>query len=127
MCNKIVYYDLKNNILYIEKSQISAYNHEKNEMGNCSNCDAILISLSYHLIGESIIVVTKCTFCGAFYANIYNSDWNWIDEVPVSLLPIRIPIANPIIDDKHKFEFLDSLLALGFTFSFFRLKNSSGG
>lgn len=104
MNNKIVYYDLKNNILYIEESQIPAYNRDKNEMGNCSNCDAILMSLSYHLIEESIIVVTKCTLCGAFYANIYDSDWNWIDEVPISLLPIRIPIANPIIDDLEGLE-----------------------
>lgn len=99
MSNKIGNYDLKNNILYFEESQIPVYSREKNEMGNCCNCDAILISLSYHSIGESIIVVTKCSFCGSFFANIYNSDWSWIDEIPVSLLPIRIPISNPIIDD----------------------------
>jgi hypothetical protein len=97
-------YDLKTNILYIKESKIPAYSFEKNEMGNCSNCDAILKSLSYHTIGESIIVVTKCTSCGAFYANIYDSEWNWIDEVPVSILPIRIPISNPIIDDLEGLE-----------------------
>ena len=97
-------YDLKTNDLYVEKNIIPAYSLEKNNIGNCSNCDAIFISLSYHAVGETIIVVTKCTSCGAFYANIYDSKWNWIDEVPISLLPVRIPITNPIIDDLQGLE-----------------------
>jgi hypothetical protein len=104
MSNKIGNYDLKNNILYLKESQIPAYSREKNEIGNCGDCDAILISLSYHSIEESIIIVTKCIFCGSFYANIYDSDWIWRDEIPVSLLPIRIPISNPIIDDIEELE-----------------------
>jgi hypothetical protein len=92
-------YDLKTNNLCIEESRIPAYSLEKNEIGNCSNCDAILISLSYHSVGETIVVVTKCGSCGAFYVNIYDVGWNWIDEAPVSLLPISIPISNQIIED----------------------------
>jgi hypothetical protein len=92
-------YDLNGNNLYIEESQIPAYSLEENEIGNCSNCDSMLISLSYHSVGEKIVVVTKCVSCGAFYVNIYDSEWNWIDEAPVSLLPIPILISNQIIDD----------------------------
>jgi hypothetical protein len=76
-----------------------AYSLEENEIGNCSNCDSMLISLSYHSVGETIVVVTKCVSCGAFYVNIYDSNWNWVDEAPVSLLPIPISISNQIIDD----------------------------
>lgn len=76
-----------------------AYSLEENEIGNCSNCDSMIISLSYHSVGETIVVVTKCVSCGAFYVNIYDSDWNWVDEAPVSLLPIPISISNQIIDD----------------------------
>jgi hypothetical protein len=94
-------YDLKTSNLYIEENRIPAYSLEKNEIGNCSNCDAILISLSYHSVGETIEVVTKCASCGAFYVNIYDSGWNWMGEAPVFLLPIPIPISNQIIDD-HK-------------------------
>lgn len=92
-------YDLNGNNLYIEESKIPAYSLEENEIGNCSNCDSMLISLSYHSVGEKIVVVTKCVSCGAFYVNIYDSEWNWIDEAPVSLLPIPILISNQIIDD----------------------------
>lgn len=92
-------YDLKTNSLYIEESRIPAYSLEKNEIGHCSNCDAIIMSLSYHSVGETIVVVTRCASCGAFYANVYDSGWNWIDETPVVLLPILIPISNQIIDD----------------------------
>jgi hypothetical protein len=97
-------YDLKNNNLHLEENIIPAYSLEKNRIGNCSNCEATplceatLLSLSYHAVDNNIIVITKCTSCGAFQANIYDSEWNWLEEVQVSLLPIRIPISNPIID-----------------------------
>lgn len=97
-------YDLKNNNLYAEESQMPAYSLEKNEIGNCSNCDAILISLSYHSLKKTIIVVTKCAMCGALYVNIYDSEWNWVDEAPVFLLPVSIPISNPIVDDNKGLE-----------------------
>jgi hypothetical protein len=57
------------------------------------------MSLSYHAAGERNVVVTKCISCGDFYANIYDSGWNWLDEIPVSLLPIPIPVSNQIIDN----------------------------
>jgi hypothetical protein len=92
-------YNLKGNDLYIGENQIHAYSLEENEIGNCTNCDSILMSLSYHAAGERNVVVTKCISCGDFYANIYDSGWNWLGEIPVSLLPIPIPVSNQIIDN----------------------------
>lgn len=97
-------YDLKTNIICIEENKMPAYSLEKNEMGNCSNCDSILTSLSYHSVEDTIVVVTRCSSCRAFFSNEYDSEWNWISEDPVSLLPIRIPISNPIIDDLEGLE-----------------------
>ncbi|MDW5551003.1 MULTISPECIES: hypothetical protein [Methanosarcina] len=92
-------YDLKENDLYVGENLIHAYSLEENEIGNCTNCNSILMSLSYHVSGEKTVVVTKCISCGAFYANIYDSEWNWVDEIQISLLPIPIPISNQRIDD----------------------------
>lgn len=92
-------YDLKENNLYIEDNQLPAYSLEENEIGNCSNCDSILMSLSYHSVGKTIAVVTKCISCGSFYVNIYDSGWNWVDEAPVFLLPIPISISSQTIDN----------------------------
>ena len=97
-------YDLNEKALYIEGNRITAYSREKNEIGNCTSCDSVLMSLSYHSVGENIVVVTKCTSCGAFYANIYDSDWNWVDEARISLLPIPILISNPVIDSWKELE-----------------------
>lgn len=97
-------YDLNEKALYIEGNRITAYSREKNEIGNCTNCDSVLMSLSYHSVEENIVVVTKCTSCGAFYANIYDSDWNWVDEAHISLLPIPILISNPLIDSWEELE-----------------------
>ncbi len=92
-------YDLKGNNLYIEDNQLPAYSLEENEIGNCSNCDSVLMSLSYHSAGKTIAVVTKCISCGSFYVNIYDSGWNWVDEVPAFLLPIPISISSQTIDN----------------------------
>lgn len=97
-------YDLKNNNLYTEESLIPAYSLEENEIGNCSNCEAMLVSLSYHSVGEEIVVMTKCVSCGAFCVNAYDSEWNWIYEAPVALLPLQITISNQIIDDQKGLE-----------------------
>lgn len=97
-------YDLKGNNLCIEENLMPAYSLEENEIGNCSNCDSMLMSLSYHSVGKTIVVVTKCVSCGSFYVNIYDSEWNWVDEAPVFLLPISIPISNQIIDDWKELE-----------------------
>lgn len=92
-------YDLNGNNLYTEGKQIPAYSLEQNEIGNCSNCDSILMSLSYHSVGETIAVVTKCISCGSFYVNFYDPKWNWVDETPIFLVPIPIFISNQIIDN----------------------------
>ena len=77
-------YDLKNNILHIGVNQVPAYETEANEIGICSACGASLLSLSYHSFNDSLIVVAKCVGCNSFSANIYNTDWTWLDEVSVS-------------------------------------------
>ncbi len=97
-------YDLKEHYLCIEEKLIPAYSLEKNEIGNCSNCDEIIFSLSYHSIGDTIGVVTKCSSCGAFSINIYDLQWNWMDEAAVSLRPIQIPITNQTITDWKSLE-----------------------
>jgi hypothetical protein len=85
--------------LLVGESLASAYSSEENEIGNCTNCDSILVSLSYHFLGEKIAVVTKCVSCGSIYANFYDSEWNWVEEAPVFLLPIPIPISSQVVDD----------------------------
>lgn len=97
-------YDLNGKNLYIEENRIPAYSLEKNEIGNCTSCDSTLMSLSYHSVGENIVVITQCVSCGAFYANIYDSCWNWVDEAQVILLPIPISISNPVIDSWEELE-----------------------
>ncbi|MHC1754263.1 MAG: hypothetical protein AB9861_02325 [Methanosarcina sp.] len=97
-------YDLNEKTLYIEENRIPAYSLEKNEIGNCSSCDSMLMSISYHSAGENIAVITKCVSCGAFYANIYDSDWNWVDEAQITLLPIPISISNPVIGSLEELE-----------------------
>lgn len=92
-------YDLQNNILFDEKYEFPAYSLEKNEIGTCSICDLPLLSLSYHFSEEQIFVTTKCVSCGAFYVNIYDSGWTWLDEAPLSLVPVPILLINPSIND----------------------------
>ena len=92
-------YDLKRNDLCIGENRIPAYSLEENEIGNCTSCDSTLVSLSYHAAEKYTVVITKCISCGTFYANVYDSKWNWVDEVQISLLPFPIHISSQIIDD----------------------------
>jgi hypothetical protein len=97
-------YDLTDNNLCAGESRIPAYNLEENEIGNCSNCSSILVSLSYHSVSETNVVVTRCVSCRAFYANIYDLEWSWVDEIPLSLLPIPITISNKVINESKELE-----------------------
>jgi hypothetical protein len=97
-------YDLTDNNLCVGESRIPAYDLEENEIGNCSNCSSILVSLSYHSVSETNVVVTRCVSCRAFYANIYDLEWSWIDEIPLSLLPIPITISNKVINESKELE-----------------------
>ncbi|MDD3042548.1 MAG: hypothetical protein PHV51_05205 [Methanosarcinaceae archaeon] len=92
-------YDLQNNILFNGECELPAYSLEINEIGTCSICDSSLLSLSYHISEEHIFITTKCISCGAFYVNSYGSDWAWLDEAPLSLVPISISLSNPTIND----------------------------
>ena len=97
-------YDLQDNVLYKGETRMPAYNLEENEIGTCTYCDSPMVSISYHVSGGEIVVATKCTACGAFYAIIYGPEWNWLDEAPISLLPVPIPISNPVIRDLEGLE-----------------------
>ena len=77
-------YDLKNNILYIGANQVPAYDIESNEIGICSVCSASLLSISYHSFDNSLIIVAKCNGCNSIYANVYSTDWTWLNEVAIS-------------------------------------------
>ncbi len=77
-------YDLKNNILHIGANQAPAYDIETNEIGVCSACGASLSSISYHSFDDSLIIVAKCPGCNSIYANVYSTDWIWLDEIAIS-------------------------------------------
>ena len=77
-------YDLNNNILYIGADQVPAYDIEANEIGACSACGASLLSISYHSFDDKLIIVDKCPGCNSIYADIYNTDWTWLDEIVIS-------------------------------------------
>lgn len=77
-------YNLKDNVLIIEKVEIPPYSLEENVIGICSSCELDLVSVSYHLFENNEIIVVKCPECGMMYANIYDIEWNWLEEVPIS-------------------------------------------
>ena len=97
-------YDLQDNVLYMGETPMPAYSLEENEIGTCTHCDSAMVSISYHDSGEEIVVATRCTACGAFSANIYDPEWNWMDEAPISLLPVPIRISNPVVRDLEGLE-----------------------
>lgn len=97
-------YDLQSKDLYIGKDRFPAYSLEKNDIGVCTTCNALLMSQSYHSTRTELIVVTKCTSCGSFYANIYDLKWNWTDEVSVSLHPVPIYVSNPVVNELKELE-----------------------
>lgn len=76
-------YDLSNNVLYINKNYVQAYDIEENEIGICGACGAHLLSISYHLFND-LIIVAKCSSCNLIFANIYDQDWVWLDEIVIS-------------------------------------------
>ena len=77
-------YNLKNNVLCIDKCQLPSHGVENNEVGICSSCEANLLSISYHTFNEDLVIVSKCGNCGLVYANIYDNNWAWLDEVVIS-------------------------------------------
>lgn len=109
-------YDLQQNVLFKREYEFPAYSLEKNEIGTCSICDSPLLSLSYHSSEEQIFVTTKCVSCGAFYVNIYDSSWIWLDEAPLSLIPVPILLSNSSVNDLEELKSI-SLTKLKAVFS----------
>ena len=77
-------YNLKDNLLIIAKAEIPSYSLEENEIGVCITCESNLVSISYHSFENNKIIVAKCPECGMMSANIYNIEWNWLEETSIS-------------------------------------------
>ena len=77
-------YDSSNNFLQMDNTIFPSYDLIENPIGTCSFCDAQIISKSYHYLGDTIAVVAYCEKCGASFVNLYDREWNWLSEQPIS-------------------------------------------
>ncbi len=77
-------YDSSNNFLQVDNTIVPSYDLTKNPIGICSFCDAQIISQSHHYLGNDIAVVACCEKCGASFINLYDREWNWLSEQPIS-------------------------------------------
>lgn len=77
-------YDLKDNVLIIGKLEIPPYSLEENIIGVCSTCESNLVSVSYHSSENNKIIVGRCSKCEMMYANLYDVEWSWLEEAPIS-------------------------------------------
>lgn len=77
-------YDSSNNFLQVDNTIVPSYDLTENPIGTCSFCDAQIISQSYHDLGDNIAVVAYCEECGASFVNMYDKEWNWLSEQPIS-------------------------------------------
>lgn len=77
-------YDSSNNFLQVDNTIVPSYDLTENPIGTCSFCDAQIISQSYHNLGDNIAVVAYCEDCGASFVNLYDKEWNWLSEQPIS-------------------------------------------
>ena len=77
-------YDVENNCLLVDEKEITAYDIEENEIGACGDCQSELMSISYHSSETGTLVVSKCANCNAMCIVSYDSEWNWIEEIPIT-------------------------------------------
>lgn len=77
-------YDPSNNFLLVNNTIVPSYDLTENLIGTCSFCDAQIISQSYHDLDDNTAVVAYCEKCGASFINLYDREWNWISEQPIS-------------------------------------------
>lgn len=77
-------YDMKLNVMQVEGTDIYPENLESNFIGVCSNCNSDVKSLSYHPFEEGMIVAGICNLCKTVFAIIYDREWNWQGEMPIS-------------------------------------------
>lgn len=77
-------YDSSNNYLQVENTIVPSYELTENPIGICSFCDAQIISKSYHNFDNNIAVVAYCEECAATFVNLYDKEWNWLSEQPIS-------------------------------------------
>jgi transcription elongation factor Elf1 len=73
-------YDLLNNTLKADEAELPLDNLEQNLIGTCSKCNADVVSISYHLQDDKIVVAARCSACGCMYAILYNKYWIWLEE-----------------------------------------------
>lgn len=77
-------YELENNVLHVNGTEVMPYRLEENDIGTCNTCESNLKTLSYHSFNNYILVVTMCSSCRRSTLIIYDNDWNWINEVLIS-------------------------------------------
>jgi transcription elongation factor Elf1 len=73
-------YDLQNNILKANKTELPLDDLEQNLVGTCSKCNADVVSISYHLQDNRTVVASRCSACGQMYAILYDEYWIWLGE-----------------------------------------------
>ncbi len=82
--NKARYrYNIDQKKLYLQEKEIPVIDFEQTEIGNCHNCNSVILSLSHHFNEQEHIILSKCESCDELAANIYDLNWNWLEEVPV--------------------------------------------
>ncbi|MEZ5335256.1 MAG: hypothetical protein R2741_08480 [Methanolobus sp.] len=77
-------YDMESNVMQVDGIDFYPDNLESNFIGVCSSCNSDVNSLSYHSFDEGMIVAGKCTLCETVFAILYDDNWNWQGEIPIS-------------------------------------------
>lgn len=100
-------YDRDNKCLRIGEEDIPAYDIEENDVGICQKCGCEIVSISYHSSKDKMIVVSRCLECDSFYAIIYDPEWNWVGELPISEFFSCDDVAKVVND--NSLELLESI------------------
>lgn len=77
-------YDLENNVLQVDSIDLEPQSRDHNFIGVCSHCNSDVTSMSYHSYEDGMLVAAKCNSCDTIYAIMYDGDWNWQGEEPIS-------------------------------------------
>lgn len=106
-------YDLQNNTLKADETELPLDNLEQNLVGTCSKCNADVISISYHLLDNWTVVAARCSACGRMYAIQYDEYWSWLGEHPLrEVTSVEQASDKPDLDEEENTEPSEELLAL---------------